>query len=139
MTSWAAYQERPCISIPSSTLNEWPRTKQDETYNASEPWRLSMYDPYNNGTGFDDDFIDQLEQLQVPKGIRRATATLGQLVRFADSRQTRFKGPPNKDGSNTHQGLTWDAGNERPLETNGSPGLRYMWICYSNILRAIHG
>lgn len=97
-----------------------------------------MYDPYNNGTGFDDDFIDQLEQLQVPKGIRRATATLGQLVRFADSRQTRFKGPPNKDGSNTHQGLTWDAGNERPLETNGSPGLRYMWICYSNILRAIH-
>lgn len=89
-----------------------------------------MYDPYNNnGIGFDDDFVEQLEQLGIPKGIRRATATLGQLDRFADSRQTRFNGPPKKDGSNTHQILIWDDDNERPLETNGSPDLRFMWTC----------
>jgi hypothetical protein len=138
MTSWAAYQERPSIYIPPSTLNEWPPSEQYETYKASEPWRVTKYNPYENGVGFDADFLSQLERLRVPKGIQRATATANQLIRFADLRQTRFKGPPNKDGSNTNEVLAWDEDGGRPMINNGSPDLRFMWKCYANILHAIH-
>ena len=136
MSSWVTFQEAARLDIEPPPSAEWPESEQDEGYDAERPWRLRRYDPYNNNEGFDDDIVAQLEQLKLPVETIYATATYNQLVRFAHVRQTRFKGPPNRDGSNTNFVLS--AADGRRIETNGSPSLRHMWKCYAAILRAIH-
>jgi hypothetical protein len=139
MTSWAPFQEPPGIHIDDpASESAWPESEQDENYNPNEPWRLRKHNPHANRRGLDDDIVAQFERHKVPQGFIWAAATLNQLARFADVRQTRFKGPPNRDGSNTHVVLNSCLGHGGPLETNGSRDLRIMWRCYANILRAIH-
>jgi hypothetical protein len=138
MTSpWVTFQDPPTLFVEPPPDDEWPESAQDKDYDPAQPWRLRKYDPNSNGKGFDDDIVQQWKQLGVPGGFIRATATYDQLVRFADIRQTRFKGPPTQDGSNTNVVLT-EAEDGKALQANGSSSLRCMWKCYADILYAIH-
>ncbi len=138
MTSWATFQDLAHLHVNPPATVEWPESEQDKSYNSGQPWRLQKYDPYNNGIGFDHDIAAKLEQLNVPKGILTTTATYDQLIRFTHIKQTRFQGPPNRDGTNLNVVLTRDPKNGRPIEVNGSDSLQHMWKCYAAILRAIH-
>lgn len=138
MTSWVKFEEPSTIVIPSPDDIQWPETEYDEGYDPERPWRLQKYDPNDNGKGYDDDIGAQFEHFQVPGGFIRATATYDQLLRFTNIRQTRFEGPPNRDGSNTNIVLHESEDDGRPIVTNGSPDLRCMWKCYAAILAAIH-
>ncbi|KAF7504967.1 hypothetical protein GJ744_001548 [Endocarpon pusillum] len=138
MTSWATFQELPHFHIDPPATVEWPDSEQDNSYSSEQPWRLRKYDPYNNSIGFDEDIVAKLEQLHVPKGILTTTAAYGQLIRFTHIRQTRFQGPPNRDGTNLNVVLTKDPKDGRVIEVNGSESLQYMWRCYAAVLRAIH-
>lgn len=136
MASWSKFQGPPTIHIDRGYQTAWPDSEQALGYDPAEPWRLLRYNPYQNGQSFDKDIIEQYKKHGVPVGAFYVTATYEQLLRFADVRQTRFKGPPNRDGSNTNQTLATFRG--RSTQTNGSPQLRHMWECYATILRAIH-
>ena len=139
MPSWIRPQGPPGIHIPNpEDHSTWPESVHDRGYNPQQPWRLRKYDPHENGTGFDDDIVAQFKQQNVPRAILEAAATYDQLIRFADVQQTWFRGPPNRDGSNTNEALAPDVYGGRPIQTNGSPQLRHMWNCYAGILRAIH-
>jgi hypothetical protein len=139
MTSaWATFQGPPRLFVPGPDDTEWPESEQDEDYDAERPWRLRKYNPNTNGKGVDDDIGAKMVQLDVPSCVRAAMGTCDQLLRFAHIRQTRFKGPPDRDGSNILAASAEERSFGATSERNASNDLYRMWRCYVKILSAIH-
>jgi hypothetical protein len=139
MTSpWVTYQEPPRLSLEGPEDTEWPESKQDEGYDRKRPWRLRKYNPNSNRKGFDDDILANLEHLGVPRPLRVALDSYKELLRFTHTRQTRFKGPPNRDGSNILAAAAAERAGGPTSERNASNDLYQMWTCYAQMLSAIH-
>ena len=119
-------------------MTAWPLSEQDADYNPRMPWRLQKYDRRGDLNEWIHLVLSEREASHLPKRFLRSIAVLRQFGRFADIRQTRFKGRPNRDGTNLNQIFAEYTDGSGRAERNGSADLRFMWECYANILRAIH-
>jgi hypothetical protein len=102
-------------------------------------WRQPQYNALISGRGFDADFDTILENPNLPLGILFSDVVFlaPELERLADSRQTKFEGTPNKDGSNLHE-FNFHLTNEDAEGANGSVGLQSMYDYMKDILQMLY-
>jgi hypothetical protein len=93
-------------------------------------WRQPQYNALISGRGFDGDFDTILKNPD-------AAFLASELERLADSRQTKFEGKPNKDGSNLHE-CNFHLTNEDPEGVNGSEGLKGMYDYMKDMLEMLY-
>lgn len=139
MASWTTLHERPSIHIDPPAVTAWPQSEQDSDHDPNMPWRLQKYDHRGDIREWGAlVFHSEHEASYLPAGVLRSMETLGQLGRFTDAGQTRFKGRPNRDGTNINETLAEHPNSPGTVESNGSADLRLRWERYADILRAIH-
>lgn len=138
MTSWATFQAPPGLPLELPDVTPWPQSEQAADYDPRMPWRLQKYDRRGDVEEWVRLILSEDQASALPKGFLRSVMIIDHFARFADIRQTRFKGRPNRDGTNLYEVLAEHTDPPGQAETNGSADLRFMWECYANILRAIH-